>query len=73
MSYKNISFLKKKVMEKMNNMFLVNLHATYKDKLRVYFLLDACLGGELFTILRSTQYFNEPTAKFYAACGGGSF
>ncbi|ETO33317.1 hypothetical protein RFI_03789, partial [Reticulomyxa filosa] len=58
----------KKVMDMMHNKFLVNLHATYKDKLRVYFLLDVCLGGELFTILRQKRYFNEPTSKFYAAC-----
>ena len=58
----------KRVMEKMHNKFLVNLHCTYKDKLRVYFLLDACLGGELFTILRQRRYFDEPTAKFYTAC-----
>jgi len=57
----------KLVMDQMNNQFLVNLHCTYKDKLRVYFLLDVCLGGELFTILRSRRYFNEPTARFYAA------
>ena len=54
-------------MDELNNDFLVNLHTTYKDKLRVYFLLDVCLGGELFTILRSRRYFNEPTARFYAA------
>jgi len=58
----------KKVMEKMNCPFLVNLRGTYKDKYRVYFLLDVCLGGELFTILRRRRYFNEPTSKFYAGC-----
>jgi len=58
----------KRVMDMMSNKFLVNLHTTYKDKLRVYFLLDVCLGGELFTILRNRRYFDEPTAKFYAAC-----
>jgi len=57
----------KLVMDELSNNFLVNLHKTYKDKLRVYFLLDVCLGGELFTILRSRRYFNEPTARFYAA------
>ncbi|ETO09388.1 hypothetical protein RFI_27991, partial [Reticulomyxa filosa] len=60
----------KRVMEKMFNRFLVNLHCTYKDKLRIYFLLDACLGGELFTILRRKRYFDEITAKFYTACVG---
>jgi len=58
----------KQVMDMMHNKFLVNLHITYKDDLRVYFLLDVCLGGELFTILRHRRYFNEPTARFYAAC-----
>merc|ERR1712117_17145 len=58
----------KNVMEKMNNPFLVNLRGTFKDKYRVYFLLDVCLGGELFTILRRRRYFNEATSKFYAGC-----
>merc|ERR1712228_1082704 len=57
----------KDIMRELNNQFLVNLHKTYKDKLRVYFLLDVCLGGELFTILRTRRYFNERTARFYAA------
>ncbi|ETO20727.1 protein kinase, partial [Reticulomyxa filosa] len=63
----------KRVMEKMFNQFLVNLHRTYKDKLRVYFLLDACLGGELFTILRHKRYFDENTARFFTACVGNKF
>lgn len=58
----------KRVMELLHNPFLVNLQGTYKDELRVYFLLDACLGGELFTILRKRRYFDEPASKFYAAC-----
>jgi len=58
----------KRVMELLNNDFLVNLRGTFKDKLRVYFVLDVCLGGELFTILRKRRYFDESTAKFYAAC-----
>merc|ERR1712173_296897 len=52
----------------MGSPFLVNLVATYKDKLRVYFLLDVCLGGELFTILRKKRSFPEATARFYAGC-----
>lgn len=48
--------------------FLVNLVTTYKDELRVYFLLDVCLGGELFTILRRRRSFSEKTARFYTAC-----
>lgn len=58
----------KKVMQMLNNPFLVNLRATYKDQYRVYFLLEVCLGGELFTILRKMRSFDEMTAKFYASC-----
>jgi len=58
----------KDVMLLMDNDFLVNLRGTYKDKYRVYFLLDVCLGGELFTILRKRRYFDEDTSRFYAGC-----
>merc|ERR1719412_236356 len=58
----------KHVMELLHNPFLVNLQATFKDKYRVYFLLDVCLGGELFTLLRKRRYFDEPASKFYAGC-----
>lgn len=58
----------KTIMSMMNSPFLVNLITTFKDQLRVYFLLDVCLGGELFTILRQRRYFDEPTAQFYAGC-----
>jgi len=58
----------KKVMQKMCCPFLVNLLVTYKDDWRVYFLLDVCLGGELFTILRRKRAFDEETARFFAGC-----
>merc|ERR1719378_900496 len=58
----------KKVMAMLDNAFLVNLRATYKDEYRVYFLLEACLGGELFTILRKMRSFDEATARFYCSC-----
>jgi len=58
----------KKVMSSLDSPFLVNLLNTYKDKWKVYFLIDVCLGGELFTILRKKQSFDEPTAKFYTGC-----
>jgi len=58
----------KKVMSSLDSPFLVNLLNTYKDKWKVYFLIDVCLGGELFTILRKKQSFDEPTAKFYTSC-----
>ncbi len=58
----------KNVMAAMNHPFIIKLFATYKDKDFLYFLLEVCLGGELFTLLRSQRLFDENTAKFYAAC-----
>jgi cGMP-dependent protein kinase len=58
----------KHVMSLLNHPFIVKLYATFKDKDYLYFLLEVCLGGELFTILRARRRFNEETAKFYAAC-----
>merc|ERR1719411_1665910 len=52
----------------LDNDFTVRLEATYQDKTRVYFLMEAVLGGELFTVLRFNRKFSERTAKFYAGC-----
>jgi len=57
-----------RMLAKLNCKFIANLVATFKDSLRVYYLLEACLGGELFTILRKRRQFKENTARFYTAC-----
>merc|ERR1712048_322664 len=58
----------KKVMQMMDCRFLVNLRRTYKDDWRVYFLVDVCLGGELFTILRKKRSFTEDQTRFDVGC-----
>jgi len=58
----------KKVLERLNSMFVVNLNATYQDEWFLYLLLDVCLGGELFTIHRKAGSFDEATARFYVGC-----
>ena len=63
----------KNVMAVLKHPFLVRLYNTYKDANAIYFLLEPCLGGELFTILRARQSFNESTAQFYAACVVSAF
>eukprot|EP00823_Brevimastigomonas_motovehiculus_P005177 TRINITY_DN364_c1_g6_i1.p1 TRINITY_DN364_c1_g6~~TRINITY_DN364_c1_g6_i1.p1 ORF type:complete len:778 (-),score=258.93 TRINITY_DN364_c1_g6_i1:217-2550(-) len=57
----------KNVMARLDHPFLIKLHQTYKDKDRLFFLLEPCLGGELFTVLRARTLFDENTARFYAA------
>jgi serine/threonine protein kinase len=54
-------------MAQLRHPFLVNLHATYKDKDRLYFLLEVVQGGELFSVLREKTLFDEDTARFFAA------
>ncbi|ETO34788.1 cGMP-dependent protein kinase 2-like isoform 1 [Reticulomyxa filosa] len=48
--------------------FCCKMYATYQDRLHVYFLMEAVLGGELFTVLRWNKRFSEKTARFYTAC-----
>ena len=57
----------KNLMQKLNNPFLVNLKTTYMNDKHVYLLLEVCLGGELFNLLRDMNYFKEPVARFYTA------
>jgi len=57
----------KRAMELFSHPFLIRLFATYKDKNRLYFLLEPSLGGELFSVLRERTLFDENVARFYAA------
>ena len=57
----------KKAMASLNHPFLIRLHATFKDRDCLYFLLEPSLGGELFSVLRAKTFFDEATARFFAA------
>ena len=57
----------KKAMMLFDHPFLIKLFATYKNKDRLFFLLEPSLGGELFSVLRERTLFDEDTARFYAA------
>lgn len=47
--------------------FIVKLYRTFKDSSFLYFLLEPCLGGELFTTLRSRSRLDNNDARFYIA------
>jgi len=58
----------KNIQQSLKTPFCVKLYRTYKDEFRIYFLLEACTGGDIFTILRKRRNFNERATRFYAAC-----
>lgn len=51
-------------------LFITKLYKTFHDNKYVYFLLEPCLGADLFSMIRRQpkQYLNEISARFYAAC-----
>ncbi|XP_069341671.1 cGMP-dependent protein kinase 2 isoform X2 [Eulemur rufifrons] len=61
-------YSEKRILEELCSPFVVKLYRTFKDNKYVYMLLEACLGGELWSILRDRGSFDEPTSKFCVAC-----
>jgi cGMP-dependent protein kinase len=57
----------KDMLVKLNHPNVIALHATYKDAAYLYFLLECCLGGELFTVLKQHTCFENNIARFYVA------
>jgi cGMP-dependent protein kinase 1 len=56
------------IMLDMRSSFICRLYKTFKDKKYLYFLMEVCLGGELWSLLHKKKYFEENETKFYVGC-----
>ncbi|XP_015229077.1 PREDICTED: cGMP-dependent protein kinase 2 isoform X1 [Cyprinodon variegatus] len=58
----------RRILAEARSSFIVKLYRTFRDNKYVYMLLEACLGGEIWSLLRDRGSFDEPTAKFCVGC-----
>ncbi|XP_078107742.1 cGMP-dependent protein kinase 1 [Sander vitreus] len=48
--------------------FIARLHKTFRDAECLYILTEACLGGDLCSLLKDKGCFDECSTRFFTAC-----
>ena len=52
----------------LDSKFIIQLYRTFQDACSLHMLMEICLGGELWTLLREHKYLPDLTARFYIGC-----
>ncbi|XP_076160830.1 cGMP-dependent protein kinase 1 [Ptiloglossa arizonensis] len=58
----------KHIMQACDSPFICKLYQTFKDTKYVYFLMEVCLGGDVWTSLQRRRFFDNVTAQFMVGC-----
>ncbi|XP_055901839.1 cGMP-dependent protein kinase, isozyme 1 isoform X2 [Eupeodes corollae] len=61
-------FSERTIMLTCNTPFICRLYRTFRDDKYLYMLLEACMGGEVWTMLRDRGSFDENATQFIIGC-----
>ncbi|KAH8333520.1 hypothetical protein KR059_000499 [Drosophila kikkawai] len=61
-------FSERHIMLSSQSPFICRLYRTFRDEKYVYMLLEACMGGEIWTMLRDRGSFEDNAAQFIIGC-----
>jgi len=66
-SLKQTAFTERNVLMRADHPFIVKLKSSFQTDVRIYMVMELCLGGELYLHLRHESKFDENAVKFYAS------
>lgn len=61
-------FSERTIMLTCDSPFICRLYRTFRDEKYVYMLLEACMGGEIWTMLRDRGCFDDNATQFIIGC-----